>query len=72
MPRYNKEKDESYHAAVSKDDCYRMEARQGWRLKRVNGNESDDSSKIFNVDCVFYGETEFPASPYDGDHDNDD
>ncbi len=67
-PTYDKVKDESRHAAVSKDDCLRMEARQGWRLKTVEASKVDS---ILKVDCVFEGDTKFPESFNDGEKDND-
>lgn len=56
-PRYDKDENISRHGAVSPDDCYRMEKRQNWKLKRIEETPNDPVSK---VDCVFEGETEFP------------
>jgi hypothetical protein len=69
MPRYNEEKDESYHAAASAENCLKMQKNQGWRLKGIKQIGTGDA--IFKVDCIFHGETEFPKSFYDQENDLD-
>ncbi|MBD2150414.1 hypothetical protein H6F44_09825 [Pseudanabaena sp. FACHB-1277] len=66
-PRYDKDKDESRHAAADRKDCEKMANRQKWRLKDVEIIGSDPA--ILKVDCVFEGKTEFPENFYDGDND---
>jgi hypothetical protein len=56
-PRYDEEENVSRHAAADSDCCKEMEDKYGWDLKRIEPIEND---RIFKVDCVFEGKTEFP------------
>jgi hypothetical protein len=61
-PRYDEEEDVSRHAASAPKDCLDMEERNGWELKRIE-ELPETPNQVFEVDCVFEGETEFPK-PY--------
>ena len=56
-PRRDKDKNISRHAATNKDECIKMGRKYGWQLRDI---EPIDGDPVFNVDCVFEGETEFP------------
>ena len=60
-PRYDEERDETRHAAVSEECCEDMADSYGWNLKQVEPVSND----IFSVDCVFDGQCEFPPSRMD-------
>ena len=67
-PRYDPDEDKSRHAAADEDCCEEMEAKYGCTLVET---ERLDSNLIFEVDCVFDGQTEFPKSYYDTDREDD-
>ena len=70
-PRYDEERDETSHAASSKEDCEDMEEKYGWELKRIE----DRDDEILSADCIFKGSCEFPPSGMDlsqGDYSHDD
>ncbi|MFM6608040.1 MAG: hypothetical protein ACKPJO_00475 [Dolichospermum sp.] len=46
----------SRHAATDRDKCQEMADKYGWELLKVEPT----NNKIFKVNCVFAGETEFP------------
>lgn len=48
---------ESRHAATDPEKCEKMQEKYGWKLLRIEPTKD----KIFKVDCVFEGETEFPT-----------
>ncbi len=65
-PRYDEEENVSRHSAADADDCLEMEQKYGWDLKRVE-DLPETPNQVFEVDCVFEGETEFPKSYYETD-----
>jgi hypothetical protein len=60
-PRYDEEKDETRHAAVSEEYCEDMADTYGWTLKQAELVATD----VLPVDCVFDGYCEFPPSRMD-------
>jgi hypothetical protein len=60
-PRYDAQKDETRHAAVSDEACQKMADKYGWDLKQAELT----NIKILAVDCVFDGYCEFPPSYMD-------
>ncbi len=46
--------------------CAQMAQKYGWQLVDVE----PISDPVFDVDCVFEGETEFPKSYYDTDQED--
>jgi hypothetical protein len=69
-PRYDEEENVSRHAAAEPSDCLKMEDKYGWKLKRIE-ELPEAKNKVFEVDCVFGGKTEFPESYYDTDKERD-
>jgi len=67
-PRYDEDENVSRHAAANADCCEEMEQKYGWNLLDIEPLESD----IFEVDCVFEGNTEFPKSYYNADKEQKD
>jgi hypothetical protein len=65
-PRYDKERNVSRHGAASEGDCEKMSEKYDWELLEVEKTPHDP---VFEVDCVFKGETEFPASYYEQERD---
>lgn len=65
-PRYDAEENVSRHAAVEPADCLKMEVKYGWILKRIE-ELPEDVNQVFEVDCVFEGQTEFPKSYHDSE-----
>ena len=57
-PRYDEEKDETRHAAVSEEYCEDMADTYGWTLKQAELVATD----VLPVDCVFDVYCEFPPS----------
>jgi hypothetical protein len=64
--RYDSDENISRHAAADDEYCYEMEAKYGWRLKRIEKLQGD----ILKADCVFEGKTEFPK-PFHEQEDDD-
>ncbi|HBE16142.1 MAG TPA: hypothetical protein DDW51_00645 [Cyanobacteria bacterium UBA11367] len=60
-PRYDEQKDETYHAAVDEKCCEDMSEKYGWKLKRIK----DTNDSLLPKDCIFDGYCEFPPSPMD-------
>lgn len=70
-PRYDPDRNETRHAAASKNDCEQMEKKYSWSLKRVD----DRQGSTLDKDCVFDDYCEFPPSQIDltqGDYRYDD
>jgi hypothetical protein len=63
-PRYDEDEDVSRHAAVSADDCKKMEKKYGWELIDIE-ELPPLTNQVFEVDCVFRGKTEFPKPFYE-------
>ena len=59
-PRYDEQKDETYHAALDEKCCEDMSEKHGWKLKRIK----DTNNSFLRKDCVFDGYCEFPPSPW--------
>jgi hypothetical protein len=55
--RYDPERDISRHSATSPQKCRDMQKKYGWKLIDI---EEIENQQIFQVDCVFKGQTEFP------------
>ncbi|MEM6840493.1 MAG: hypothetical protein AAF609_27135 [Cyanobacteria bacterium P01_C01_bin.120] len=52
---------ENVHSATDPEQCEKMGARNGWKLKRVKPTKDS----ILKVDCVFVGEqTSFEDTRY--------
>jgi hypothetical protein len=58
-PRYDEQENVSRHAAVSKEDCEKMQRKHGWQLVDIE-KLPPTKNQLFKVDCVFSGHTEFP------------
>ncbi|HBL11811.1 MAG TPA: hypothetical protein DD379_10450 [Cyanobacteria bacterium UBA11162] len=66
-PRYDPDTNISRHRATDPEKCEDMADKYGWTLVRVE--QTGDST--LESDCVFEGETEFPPSYYEPEHERE-
>jgi hypothetical protein len=65
MTRYDSDKDETRHAAATKEDCEDMGSKYGWPLKAMEITDTP----ILPVDCIFEGNCPFPKPWNETDND---
>jgi hypothetical protein len=66
-PRYDPDENVSRHGATDPDKCEEMADKYDWNLIRIE----ETCDPLFEVDCVFEGETEFPPSYYEPEHERE-
>lgn len=57
----SKKPKQTSHAATDPQKCRDMEARYGWKLKKIEST----GNPILKVNCIFDGDAEFPKSRLD-------